>query len=147
MRQTIAYRAWVQDVAKPLVFEWVLLALITLMCAVFGVLGGLTAMNALFSGAAIAVPHTTLGAWMGVRILLGKSSPLGVFTGSVVKTLFSIVLIGAAFAALQELGFVWQGFMAGLVGMAMSTALYGLFGASLEKTVKKIYQSVVKQHR
>ena len=135
MTQTFAYRAWVQDVAKPLAFEWLLLIVITLVCLGFG---AAVALNALLAGVAIAVPHTTLGAWMGVRMFLAKTSPLGVFIGSIMKTLFSIVLVGAAFTALQELGFVWQGFMAGLVGMAMSTALYGLCGVALEKKIKKI---------
>jgi hypothetical protein len=49
-----------------------------------------------------------------------------VFIGGIIKTLFSMVLIGAAFAALQEFGWVWQGFFAGLVSMGFSPALFGL---------------------
>ena len=138
MVQSLAHRAWVRDVAKPLAFQWLLLLAVTLMASMGGWLAG---VNALLAGAAIAVPHTTLGAWMGVKIFMQRPSPMGVLLGGVIKTLFSIGLIGAAFAALQELGWVWQGFMAGLVSMAMSTVLYGLFGGALEKLFKKLFKS------
>lgn len=83
-------------------------------------------MSAALSGAAVAVPHTALGAWMGLRIVLGKIDALSVFIGGILKTLLSVVLIGAAFAASQELGWAWQGFLAGLISMVLSPLVFGL---------------------
>jgi F0F1-type ATP synthase assembly protein I len=121
---TIAWHFWKQDVAKSLVFQWFLLAVVSGACAVWS---GAAALSALCAGCAIAIPNTALGAWMGLKIVLGQSSPLGVLLGGVVKTLLSVVLIGAAFAALQEFGWVWQGFFAGLVGTVFAPLLFGLF--------------------
>jgi hypothetical protein len=123
MIDSVAFSSWKQDVARSLVFQWVLLVVICGACAAFG--WGV-AINALVISLAIAIPNTALGAWMGVRLWLGKVSPLGVLLGSVVKTLFSVALIGAAFAVLQDIGWVWQGFFAGLVSMVLAPALFGL---------------------
>jgi F0F1-type ATP synthase assembly protein I len=123
MVDSIAFRQWKQDIARSLMFQWALLIMVCGACAVFG---WDVAFNALVIGLAIAIPNTALGAWMGVRLMLGRVSPFGVFIGGIVKTLFSVVLIGAAFAALQEFGWVWQGFFAGLVSMVFSPALFGL---------------------
>jgi F0F1-type ATP synthase assembly protein I len=123
MVDVIAFRQWQQDVARSLVFQWLLLAVVCGVCAAFG---WDLSLNALIVGLAVAVPNTALGAWMGVRLMLGRVSPLGVFIGGIVKTLFSIVLIGAAFAALQEFGWVWQGFFVGLVSMVFAPVLFGL---------------------
>ena len=126
MVDAIAFSQWKQDIARSLLFQWVLLVVVCSACAV---LGWDVALNALLVGLAIAIPNTALGAWMGIRLLLGKVSPFGVFIGGIVKTLLSVVLIGAAFTALQELGWVWQGFFAGLVSMVLSPALFGLTAA------------------
>jgi F0F1-type ATP synthase assembly protein I len=126
MVDAIAFSQWKQDVARSLLFQWVLLVVVCSACAV---LGWDVALNALLVGLAIAIPNTALGAWMGIRLLLGKVSPFGVFIGGILKTLLSVVLIGAAFTALQELGWVWQGFFAGLVSMVLSPALFGLTAA------------------
>ncbi len=123
MVDAIAFRQWKQDVARSLVFQWLLLGVVCSACAVFG---WDVALNALIIGLAIAIPNTALGAWMGVRLLLGKVNPFGVFIAGIIKTLFSVVLMGAAFAALQEFGWVWQGFFAGLVSMVFAPALFGL---------------------
>ncbi len=123
MVDAIAFRQWKQDVARSLVFQWLLMAVVCSVCAVFG---WDLALNALIVALAVAIPNTALGAWMGVRLMLGRVSPLGVFIGGIIKTLFSVVLIGAAFAALQEFGWVWQGFFAGLVSMVIAPALFGL---------------------
>jgi F0F1-type ATP synthase assembly protein I len=126
MVDAIAFRQWQQDVAKSLIFQWLLLVVVCSACAVFG---WDVALNAFVISLAIAIPNTALGAWMGIRLLLGRVSPFGVFIGGIVKTLFSVVLIGAAFAALQEFGWVWQGFFAGLVSMVFAPALFGLTAA------------------
>jgi cytochrome bd-type quinol oxidase subunit 2 len=118
-----ALKQWKQDVARSLIFQW---ALLLAVCGVCAAVSWGVALNAVIVGLAIAVPNTALGAWMGVRLLLGKVNPFGVFIGGIIKTLFSVVLIGAAFAALKEFGWVWQGFFAGLVSMVFAPALFGL---------------------
>ena len=123
MIDRIAFEFWRQDVAKSIGFQWGLLLVVVGLCAG---LGANAAVNAALAGAAIAIPNTALGAWMGVRLWLGKVSPFGVFIGGIVKTLLSVVLIGAAFAALQALGWVWQGFLAGLISMVLSPVVFGL---------------------
>jgi hypothetical protein len=119
----IAFRLWQQDVANSLAFQW---GLWFLVCGFSSFFGAEFAVNAALAGAAVAIPSTALGAWMGVRLWLGKVSPFGVFIGGIVKTLLSTVLIGAAFAALQELGWAWQGFLAGLISMVLSPVVFGL---------------------
>lgn len=120
---TIAWNFWKQDVAKSLLVQWALLVVVSGACALWS---GQAAVSAICAGCAIAIPNTALGAWMGLRLLLGKSSSLGVLLGSVVKTLLSVVLIGAALAVLQELGWVWQGFFAGLVVTGFAPLVFGL---------------------
>lgn len=119
----ISFQLWRQDVAKSLVFQWCLLGLV---CAFSGFAGFDAMVSVLVSGAAIAVPNTALGAWMGIRLWLGKASAAGVFIGSALKTLVSVVLLCAAFAALQEFGWVWQGFLAGLMSMVLSPVVFGI---------------------
>ncbi len=119
----IAWTFWRQDVAGSLRVQWLLLLVVSGACALWS---GLAGLSALCAGCAIAIPNTALGAWMGLRLLLGKTNPLGVLLGSVVKTLLSVVLIGAAMTVLQEFGWVWQGFLAGLVITGFAPMLFGL---------------------
>jgi hypothetical protein len=119
----IAFRLWQQDVAYSLVFQW---GLLLAVCGLSGFFGATFALNAALAGMAVAIPNTALGAWMGIKLWLGKVNPFGVFIGGIVKTLLSVVLIGAAFAALQELGWAWQGFLAGLISMVLSPVVFGL---------------------
>jgi hypothetical protein len=123
MVDSIALKQWEEDVAGSLMFQWCLLLLVCGACALFA--WG-AALNALLVGLAIAVPNTALGAWMGIRVLLGNVNPAGVFIGSILKTLLSVGLIGAAFFAAQDFGWVWQGFFAGLVSMVFAPVLFGL---------------------
>ncbi len=129
MIDSIAFRMWKQDVLNSLMFQWILL---TVVCAVCSGFGWDVALNALLVGSAIAIPSTALGAWMGIRLILGKVGSASVLIGGFFKTLLSVVLIGAAFAALQEFGWVWQGFFVGLVSMVFAPVLFGLtFGRSV----------------
>ncbi len=121
--ERIALKLWQQDVASPLAFQWLLLALV---CAVSGFFGLGYMLNAALAGAAIAIPNTVLGAWMGVKLWLGNVSPFGVLIGGIAKTMLSVVFTGAAFAVLQELGWAWQGFLAGLISMVLSPVVFGL---------------------
>jgi hypothetical protein len=123
MVDSIALKQWKQDVAKSLLFQWGLLAIVCGACAL---VDWKMALNAAVVGFATAVPNTALGAWMGIRLLLGKVSSIGMLVGGFIKTLISAVLIGAAFLALQEFGWVWQGFFAGLVSTVFAPALFGL---------------------
>ena len=136
MRRSFAYRAWIKDVAKPLVFEWLLLTIVTLACLVFG---AKTAVNTLLAGMAIVLPHTVLGVWIGFRAVVGAANPIGVFIGSVIKTLVSVVFLGLAFVYLQDYGFVWLSFFLGLTAAAMSTMFYGVFGRYVEDKIKEMF--------
>jgi F0F1-type ATP synthase assembly protein I len=129
MIDSIALRMWKQDVLRSLVFQWVLLLFVCGACIVFG---WLMAVNALCVGLAIVIPSTALGAWMGIRILFGKVGSISVLIGGLLKTLLSAILIGAAFAVLQDIGWVWQGFFVGLVSMVFAPVLFGIvFGQSV----------------
>jgi F0F1-type ATP synthase assembly protein I len=129
MVDSIAFRMWKQDVLRSLMFQWALLAVV---CAVCAGLGWGMALNALLAGLAVAIPSTALGAWMGIRLMLGKVGSASVLIGGFLKTVLSAILIGAAFAALQEFGWVWQGFFVGLVSMVFAPVLFGLtFGRSV----------------
>jgi F0F1-type ATP synthase assembly protein I len=97
----IAFRCWQQDVLRLLGLQWSVWVCLVAVCAVFGLE---CALNAALAGAAIAIPNTALGAWMGVRLWLGRVDALGVLVGAVIKTLLSVVFIGAAFTALQAIG-------------------------------------------
>jgi F0F1-type ATP synthase assembly protein I len=123
MSKSIALKQWKQDVARSLIFQWALLVLVCCACAVFG---WDVAINASLAGLAVFIPNVALGAWMGVRLLLGEGSPYGMLIGGVLKTLLSVVLIGAAFAALQEFGWVWQGFFVGLLSTVFAPVLFGI---------------------
>jgi F0F1-type ATP synthase assembly protein I len=123
MSKTIALKQWKKDVVRSLIFQLVLLFLVCCACAVFG---WNVAVNATIAGLAVVIPNVALGAWMGVRLLLGEVSPYGMLIGGALKTLLSVVLIGAAFAALQEFGWVWQGFFAGLLSTVFAPVLFGI---------------------
>jgi F0F1-type ATP synthase assembly protein I len=123
MIDSIAFRLWKHDVLRSLVFQWVLLLVV---CGVCLVLSPGAAINALVVSLAVAIPNTALGAWMGIRLMLGKVGSVSVLIGGFLKTLLSAVLIGAAFAVLQEFGWVWQGFFAGLVSMVFAPVLFGI---------------------
>jgi F0F1-type ATP synthase assembly protein I len=124
MSKSIALKQWKQDVVRSLVFQSGLLLLVCCACAVFG---WDVALNAAFAGLAIVIPNIALGAWIGVKLLLGQASPYGMLISGFLKTLFSLVLMGAAFAALQEFGWVWRGFFAGLLSTVFAPVLFGVF--------------------
>lgn len=119
----IAFHQWKHDVGMSIAFQWCLLILVCLVCAVFSVQA---AINASLVGGAVAMPNTALGAWMGLRLMLGKANAFSVFLGGIVKTIVSTALISAAFIASQAFGWVWQGFFAGLVSMVLSPLIFGL---------------------
>ena len=122
----LAISFWRQDVLRPIKFQW---AALLFVCAITVFVEPEMAINAAIGGLGVLIPNTALGAWMGVRAFLGKVGMLGVLLGSVVKTFFSLVLMGSGFAFLQtsvEIGWVWQGFLAGLVSVVFAPIVHGI---------------------
>lgn len=101
------------------------------MCGVWALWNTLASLNAFLAGLAVLIPNTALGAWVGIRLLLGNASGFGMLVGSLLKTGFTVIWIIVAFFSLQKLGWVWQGFFAGLVGMVFAPVLFGMLPSRL----------------